>query len=341
MTAFVLTPRRLRFPDRLPDFHRRQRRVQGLDAEFAERIHHAVGDAGRPADRTGFAAALGAQRIGAARRGFIERDLDRWNIVGARQAVILIARGQQLSLGVVGHALVQRLSNALRDAAVNLPRHQHRIDGDADVVDRGVANDLADAGLRIDFDFADMRAVRPARPVDLAFAVDAQPRAFFVLGDIEHTDPLVGADHREHAVAIFDVLDRGLQQVRRLLARFRDQIVARYRYRGAADKQRARTDAAESDGEIGVALDDFDLVHGDAERSGDHLRIGGLQPLPHCLRARMQDDSAFGGGVQADLFGMRAPAGPFDIAGQAAAVEQAFLLGRLLAGGKAVPVGKF
>ena len=54
----------------------------------------------------------------------------------------------------------------------------------------------------------------------------------------------------------------------------------------------------------------------------------------------MQDDAAFGGRVQADLFGMRAAAGPFDVAGQAAAVEQAFLLGRLLARGKAVPVGQ-
>src|SRR5216683_2771773 len=213
MTAFVLTPHRFRFPDRLPDLHRRQWCVQGLDAEFAERVHHAVGDAGRTADRAGFAAALGAQRIGTARRGFIERDLDRWNIVGARQAVILIARGQQLSLGVVGHALVQRLSNALRDAAVDLPRHQHRIDGDADVVDRGVAHHTADAGLRIDLDFADMGAVGPARPIDFAFAVDTQPRALFAPGNVEQADPLVGADYREPTVAIFDILDRGFQRV--------------------------------------------------------------------------------------------------------------------------------
>ena len=44
--------------------------------------------------------------------------------------------------------------------------------------------------------------------------------------------------------------------------------------------------------------------------------------------------------MQADLFGVRAPAGPFDIAGEAAPVEQALLLRRLLARGKAVPVRK-
>src|SRR6202171_3475239 len=200
------TPRRLRLLNRLPDLHRRQRRVQGLDAEFAERIHHAIGDTGRAADGAGFAAALGAQRVGAARRGLIERDLDRRNIVSTRQAVILIARGQQLPLGIVGDALVQRLTNALRDAAVNLSRHQRRIDGDADVVDGGVAHDLADAGFRIDLDLADMRAVRPARSVDLAFAIHAQARAVLFFRDVEQSNSLVGADHREHAVAIFDVL---------------------------------------------------------------------------------------------------------------------------------------
>src|SRR4051795_2161813 len=47
----------------------------------AERGHHAVDVAGGAADRAGLAAALGAQRIGAARRGLIERDFDRRNVV--------------------------------------------------------------------------------------------------------------------------------------------------------------------------------------------------------------------------------------------------------------------
>ncbi len=45
--------------------------------------------------------------------------------------------------------------------------------------------------------------------------------------------------------------------------------------------------------------------------------------------------------MQADFFGMRPAAGPFDVAGQAAAVEQALFPGRLLARGKAIPVRKF
>src|SRR5882757_5688626 len=173
MTGHSLSPH-LRIPDRLPYLGRCQRRIKLLDAELAERIHHAVGDARRAADGTGFAAALGAERIGAARRGIVEGDSDRRDVVGARHAVILVARGQQLAFLAVGDAFIERLADALRDAAMDLAGHQHRIDGNADVIDRGIAHHLADAGFGIDLDFADMRAVRPARAVDLAFAVDAE-----------------------------------------------------------------------------------------------------------------------------------------------------------------------
>ena len=44
--------------------------------------------------------------------------------------------------------------------------------------------------------------------------------------------------------------------------------------------------------------------------------------------------------MQADFLGVRAAAGPFDIAGQTAAIEQALLFGGFLARGKAIPVGK-
>src|SRR6202000_2325646 len=58
-------------PDLLPPLVRRQGCVELLDAEFAQRIHHAIGDAGRAADRAGFTTTLCSQRIGAAWRGRI------------------------------------------------------------------------------------------------------------------------------------------------------------------------------------------------------------------------------------------------------------------------------
>src|SRR5262249_1127245 len=63
-----LRPRYLRVLNRLPYLLRSERRRQLRDAEFGERVHHAVGDAGRAADRTGLAAAFGAEWIGAAGR---------------------------------------------------------------------------------------------------------------------------------------------------------------------------------------------------------------------------------------------------------------------------------
>src|SRR6185437_3275520 len=66
--------------DRLPDLLWRQRRRQLGDAVFGERVHHAVRDAGRTADGTRLAAALGAERIGLAGCGGVEGHLDRRNV---------------------------------------------------------------------------------------------------------------------------------------------------------------------------------------------------------------------------------------------------------------------
>src|SRR5438034_1110168 len=127
------------------------------------------------------------------------------------------------------------------DRLPNLLRRQRRVE-------------RLDAGFRIDLDFADMRAVWPARPIDFTFAVDAQARAILFLGNIEQADPFVGTDHREHAVVVFDVLDGSLQHVRGLLASLGNQILGGDRQRCAPDEQRARADAAEPGGEIRVAL---------------------------------------------------------------------------------------
>src|SRR3569832_2897270 len=106
-------------PDRFPHLHRRDRGLDRGNAEISERVYHAVGDAGRTADRPGLAAALGAERIGAARRGAIQCDLARRHVVGARDTVVLLARSDELTIIAVGHALIERLADALRDAAMH------------------------------------------------------------------------------------------------------------------------------------------------------------------------------------------------------------------------------
>jgi hypothetical protein len=54
----------------------------------------------------------------------------------------------------------QCLADTLRDSAVRLAMDDHRVDRTADIVNHSVADDLYQAGIGIDFDLADMRAVR-------------------------------------------------------------------------------------------------------------------------------------------------------------------------------------
>ncbi len=78
-------------------------------------------------NRARFAAALDAERI---RRtfGHGRTDLERRQVVGARHGVVHVRAGQQLSLVVIDRVFEQRLSDALRDAAVHLAFDDHRID---------------------------------------------------------------------------------------------------------------------------------------------------------------------------------------------------------------------
>ena len=111
--------------------------------------------------------------IGLVRHGrrFIHRHLERARRRRARNRVVHEARRERLArFGVVDEALAQRLPDALDGAAFELADHDHRIDDAPDVVDRPVAVELHGAGIGIDFDFADVAAVGPARRVDGALA---------------------------------------------------------------------------------------------------------------------------------------------------------------------------
>ena len=79
---------------------------------------------------------LTPKRIGRARR-HRHADRERRQVVGARHAVVHVARGHELAGLVVDRALVQRLADALRDAAMDLALDDHRVDDDAEIVDRG------------------------------------------------------------------------------------------------------------------------------------------------------------------------------------------------------------
>ena len=86
---------------------------------------------------------------------------------GDGHAVVEEARVIELAVGVVDAFLVQGPADALRGAALDLALHVARMDRPADVLERGVADHLDVARLRVDLHVADVGA-------------EAGPRAFGV-----------------------------------------------------------------------------------------------------------------------------------------------------------------
>ena len=105
----------------------------------------------------------------------------------------------------------------------------------------------------------------------------------------------VRADDREASGGIVEIAGRGFQMIRRLLPRlFVQHVGCADRHRRTADEQRARADRAHALREIGVALHDPHLLDRYVEGGRHHLRVAGLQPLPHRLRCRMHGHAAVG-----------------------------------------------
>ena len=177
-----------------------------------------------------------AERIGRTRR--LDRvDRERRQVVGARHAIVHVARRQELPVAVVVRGLHQRLADALRDAAMHLALDDHRIDELAEVVDRGPAVDRHDAGLRIDLEFADVDAGRegevggiPERAflqAGLEFLAVELVRGIGVQRDGAEVDRLVGALDGELAVLELDVPFRGFEHVAGDLLRLGLDLVER------------------------------------------------------------------------------------------------------------------
>ena len=141
-----------RLLDPPPHLLRRDRHFEVGDAEAGERVERGAHDRGGRADRAGFAAALGAERIVGTGLAFVAFGDEQRQIVGARHRVVHERSGHELAAAVIGAALEQRLAEAERKAAVDLALDDHRVDDGADVVDPPEADDLGAAGLRIDLE---------------------------------------------------------------------------------------------------------------------------------------------------------------------------------------------
>src|SRR5262249_27590093 len=84
----------------------------------------------------------------------------RWNIMGVRHAVVHQRSRHQLTVLIVDRAFQKGLPNSLRDAAVHLAFHDHRIDYGAEVIDCGPVDNFGSASVAVYFDFTDVTASR-------------------------------------------------------------------------------------------------------------------------------------------------------------------------------------
>jgi hypothetical protein len=80
-------------------------------------------------------------------------------VIRAGHAIIHERAGEELAAHrVIDTVLAERLADALHDAAMDLALDDHRVQHYADIVDRGVSNEIQLAGIRIDLDLGDMTA---------------------------------------------------------------------------------------------------------------------------------------------------------------------------------------
>ena len=131
---------------------------------------------------------------------------------------------------------------------MDLAVHDHRIDRAPDIVDRAVANQLDRAGLRIDFDLADMAtigkggevhglvALRAEFPAQLIGEVAALDRG---AGHREDPDRAVGALHAELAAGELEIGRRGLQHMAGDAQPLFDDLGRRVQHDDAAEPQSA------------------------------------------------------------------------------------------------------
>ena len=130
--------------------------------------------------------------------------------------------------------LEQRLADALGDAAVDLAVDDERVHRTPDIIDRGIIDERHLAGIRIDLDLADMRAVRVAR-LHHGFVASSRERSAQIFRQIsaldrrarhlEQSDGVVGALHGETAARKFDVGGGGFQKMFGNAQAFFDQAI--------------------------------------------------------------------------------------------------------------------
>src|SRR6266446_137505 len=232
---------------------------------------------------------------------------------------------------------------------MQLSRHQQWIDDGAEVIDAGIADDLHDAGFRIDLDFGDVAAVGEGRWYRLGGMVDIERRryAFRHLAfaqaarQFDDVDRAIGTGDGETTVRKLDVGFGGFHQMRRrALALLDDQL------RGFDDRHPRGGDGARAAGaaagmhDVAVALLELYALEGHAKLRREHLRERRRVTLAIIERAGDQPDRAVI--LEQDLAELDAGrGGDFEIGADRNASELALLAALLLAFGETSMIGNF
>ncbi len=87
----------------------------------------------------------------------------------SRHRIVYERAGQDLPVLVENDSFLQRLARPLGDAAAHLSRIQQWIEHPADIVDRGVPDQLQIAGFGIDLDLGNLASVRKIALIRVKF----------------------------------------------------------------------------------------------------------------------------------------------------------------------------
>ena len=176
----------------------------------------------------------------------------------------------------------------------HLPFDDHRVDDLAEVIDRAEAFDLVDAGVRIDLDFAHIRARREREVRRIVERLLVQTGLELVVrivvrhvGGERHFAEhllLIRACDRIHALVVHHVGFGRFHQVRGDLLALGDHLVQGLDDGGAAHGDRTRAVGAHAKEDLGrVPVHDVDVLDRHPQAVGDHLRESRLVPLAVCL----------------------------------------------------------
>ena len=228
--------------------------------------------------------------------------------MGAGQGVVQHGAGQQLPVVVIDGAFPQGLSCALDHAAVDLALDDHGVDLGAAVVHRHVALQDNVAVIRVHVDHRHMGAEGIGEIGGIVEGRGFQPRLHalgHIPGHVGHEGDFLdglavvgSAANKEIAVFVLDIRLGGLQQVGGQGDCLVLDLAGAEGQRAAADHGGAAAVGAPAHGRgVGVAVDNFHVVHGNPQFIGHNLGEGGFLAL--AVGGGADEDVDLAGGVEA------------------------------------------